>query len=535
VSLKLKTIVGVALIEAVLLLFLVTMTVNYLRETNYEGIEKRAQTTVKLFSSASKDAVLSYDLATLDSLISEVMSNPDIIYARALDRQGRTLSAAGQASVLARHFVADTNVVDVTDNVFDASQDVIADGVSFGRVEIGFDILSLNKKIDDIQQWIQFVALLEMALVAFFSYVLGTYLTSQLRELNNSAKAIAEGDLDVNVQIHSNDEVGQLAAAFNQMVKQLQAESQRRNDAQRELRDLNLSLEMRVKDRTRALQHKNRELLDANMEIKQAQNRLFQSEKMASLGVLAAGVAHEINNPIGFISSNVSTLKDYVNTLMGLVDCYRRLEQAPDSERPAIQQEIAELLRGEDIQFIVDDTPTLLEETSKGLVRVRDIVKGLREFSHSDPRHTMVSCDINELIQSTLNIAKSQFKYHAKVELDLHPVPQILCDKGKIGQVLLNLVINASQAIVENGLITIRTRVVDQCLEIDVEDNGSGISEQDLSKIFDPFYTTKPVGEGTGLGLAICFNIAQEHGGSIDVSSVVGSGTTFTIKIPLER
>jgi two-component system NtrC family sensor kinase len=100
---------------------------------------------------------------------------------------------------------------------------------------------------------------------------------------------------------------------------------------------------------------------------------------------------------------------------------------------------------------------------------------------------------------------------------------------------LLNLVINASQAIVENGLITIRTRVVDQCLEIDVEDNGSGISEQDLSKIFDPFYTTKPVGEGTGLGLAICFNIAQEHGGSIDVSSVVGSGTTFTIKIPLER
>jgi signal transduction histidine kinase len=147
----------------------------------------------------------------------------------------------------------------------------------------------------------------------------------------------------------------------------------------------------------------------------------------------------------------------------------------------------------------------------------------------------MVSCDVNELIQSTLNIAKSQFKYHAKVELDLHPVPQILCDKGKIGQVLLNLVINASQAIVENGLITIRTRVVDQCLEIDVEDNGSGISEQDLSKIFDPFYTTKPVGEGTGLGLAICFNIAQEHGGSIDVSSVVGSGTTFTIKIPLER
>lgn len=534
-SLKIKTIVGVALIEAILLLFLVTMTVNYLRGTNYEGIEKRAFTTVKLFASASKDAVLSYDLATLDSLTNEVMKNPDIVYARVLDGRGRTLSAAGRPSVLARHFVEDANVADVADDVFDSAHDITEDGVSYGRVELGLDIVSLNQKIREIQQWMQFVALLEMLLVAFFSYVLGTYLTAQLRELNDSAKAIAKGDLNVSVRVKSNDEVGQLATSFNIMTEQLRAIHCRREEAERELKELNLSLEMRVKDRTRALQHKNRALIEANQETKQAQSRLLQSEKMASLGVLAAGVAHEINNPIGYISSNVATLSEYVDTLINLVDRYQQLEAADAKTRERLKHEIAMYLAREDLSFITKDMPVLLEETSKGLIRVRDIVKGLREFSHSDPRQAMVTCDINELINSTLNIAKSQFKYHADVVLELQPLPDILCDKGKIGQVLLNLIINASQALVDRGHIKVRTRVVGDAIEIDVEDDGIGIPEQDLKKIFDPFYTTKPVGEGTGLGLAICFNIMQEHDGSIEVKSTVGVGTTFTLKIPFQH
>lgn len=534
-SLKIKTIFGVAFIEAVLLLFLVTMTVNYLRDTNYDGIEKRASTTVKLFAAASKDAVLSYDLATLDSLISEVMRNPDIVYARVTDNRGRSLSESGLPSVLARHFVEDSKVVDVTDDVFDASEDIVEDNITFGRVEIGLDVLSLNAKIREVQQWTQFVALLEMALVAFFSYVLGTYLTSQLRELNDSAKAIAKGDLDVSVNVKSGDEVGQLATSFNRMIEQLRAVRLRRDEAEQELKDLNLSLEMRVKDRTRALQHKNRELLDANREIKQAQNRLLQSEKMASLGVLAAGVAHEINNPIGFISSNVSTLKEYLDTMTALLPLYQQLDAASEEDRPAIRDKIKELLGREDLSFILEDSPILLEETGKGLIRVRDIVKGLREFSHHDPRQAMVSCDINEVIGSTLTIAQSQFKYHAEVLLDLQPVPELVCDKGKIGQVLLNLIINASQALPDQGHITIRSRVVNDYVEVDVEDDGVGIAEADLDKIFDPFYTTKPVGEGTGLGLAICFSIAQEHGGSIEVRSALGQGTTFTLKIPFER
>lgn len=534
-SLKIKTIVGVALIEAVLLLFLVTMTVDYLRDTNYEGLEKRALTTVKLFASASQDAVLSYDLATLDSLISELMLNPDVVYARVLDNRGRSLSQEGVERVLSRRFVEDARVEDVIDSVFDVARDIQDNGVIFGRVEMGLDVQSLNAKIAEVQQWSRFVALLEMTLVAFFSYVLGTYLTAQLRELNDSARAIANGDLNVSVNVKSSDEVGQVAASFNTMIEQLRATQARREDAEKELRELNLSLEMRVVDRTRELQHKNRELLGANQEIKQAQNRLLQSEKMASLGVLAAGVAHEINNPIGYVSSNVSTLKEYVETLTLLVQMYRQLGEGSGPETQVLQEKIADVLQREDIDFILSDTPILLEETSKGLIRVRDIVKGLREFSHNDPRQSMAACNINELIETTLTIARSQFKYHADVVLDLQAVPDILCDRGKIGQVLLNLIINASQAITERGQITVRSRLLDDRIEVDVADDGVGIAEDKIAKIFDPFYTTKPVGEGTGLGLAICFNIAQEHGGSIDVISEEGIGTTFTLKIPLER
>lgn len=534
-SLKIKTIVGVGFIEAALLLFLVTMTVDYLRETNYEGLEKRASTTVKLFSSASQDAVLSYDLATLDALISEVIENPDIVYARVLDNRGRSLSEAGVASVLSRHFVEDARVVDVADDVYDVAQDIVHDGLVYGRVEMGLDVLGLNKKIQEVRQWSQFVALLEMSLVAFFSYVLGTYLTAQLRELNDSAKTIASGDLNVSVNVKSTDEVGQVAQSFNLMVEQLRMVQSRQEEAERELRELNLSLEMRVKDRTRALQHKNRELLDANQEIKQAQNRLLQSEKMASLGVLAAGVAHEINNPIGFVSSNVSTLKEYVETLSELVSLYRHLDANASTQQAELKAHIEEIVKREDIDFILNDTPILLDETSKGLIRVRDIVKGLREFSHNDPRQSKAACDINSLVESTLNIARSQFKYHAEVILDLAPLPEILCDRGKMGQVLLNLIINASQAITDKGHITLRTRLVDDRVEIDVQDDGVGIPADKLDKIFDPFFTTKPVGEGTGLGLAICFNIAQEHGGRIDVASEEGQGTTFTVKIPVER
>lgn len=533
-SLKLKTILGVALIEAVLLLFLVTMTVDYLRDTNYEGVEKRATTIAKLFAATTQDAVLGYDLATLESLVQEVKKNPDIVYARVTDSLGRSLAQEGDVHALSRPFVQDYSVSAVDDEVFDVSEDVGQEGMYFGRVELGIDILSLNQKIAEVQQWTRFVALLEMALVAFFSFVLGSYLTSQLTTLRDSAKAIALGDLNVEVPVRSNDEVAELAHSFNQMASNLREEKVKRDDAEKELKELNLSLEVRVKDRTRALQHKNRELLEANREIKEAQKRLLQSEKMASLGVMAAGVAHEINNPVGYVTSNFGTLQEYIGTYNSLLELYKRFAHSDDlDERKQLLLEITKIEARDDLDFIHSDMPVLLNETTRGLERVRNIVKGLREFSHADPRQSMMMCDLNDVIHSTLSIARTQFKHRCEVVLELADLPSVLCDKGKMGQVLLNLMVNASQAIVGEGVITIKSRLVEGAVEIDVIDSGVGMDEVTQGKIFDPFYTTKPVGEGTGLGLAICFNILQEHGGTISVASHVGQGSTFTIKLPV--
>jgi len=534
-SLKLKTIVGVAVIEAVLLLFLVSMAVQYLRDTNYEGLDKRATTAVKLFAATTQDAVLSYDLATLESLVVEVRKNPDVVYARVTDSLGRTLAQDGDNAALSRQFIHDFDVASVDDNVFDVSEDIAFDGVFFGRVELGIDVLDLNKKIAEVQRWTRLVALLEMILVAFFSYVLGTYLTSQLLELRDSSKAIAKGDLEVAVKVRGNDEVGELAQTFNTMAENLRSEKHKRDMAEKELRDVNLSLEVRVKDRTRALQNKNRELLEANEEVSRAQGRLIQSEKMASLGVMAAGVAHEINNPIGYITSNVSTLEEYLETYQALLVKYQAFVQSLDSdERSKILSEIQLIEKRDDLGFISEDLPVLLKETSKGLVRVREIVKGLREFSHSDPRQSMVACNLNDVVKSTLSIAQTQFKHRCTVDLKLDEnLPMVNCDKGKIGQVLLNLIVNASQAIVGEGIISIRSRTENAMVIIDVVDSGVGMDEAMIEKIFDPFFTTKPVGEGTGLGLSICFNILQEHDGTISVESKPGQGSVFSIKLPL--
>ena len=286
-----------------------------------------------------------------------------------------------------------------------------------------------------------------------------------------------------------------------------------------------------------ALVKKSEQLIEANQKLKDNQAKLVHSEKMAGLGQLAAGVAHEINNPVGFVTSNLGTLSGYVETFRKLFAEYQRLlDAARDGETDAIGgivEVIEKIQEEEDLDYILGDVGQLVSESMDGTQRVKEIVEGLRSFARLDEAEVKES-DINESIESTLKVVWNELKYRCEVRKELGTLPLIRCHPGQLNQVFMNLFVNAAQAIPEKGEITVETQATETEIIVRVSDTGGGIPPRELSKLFDPFFTTKPVGQGTGLGLSISHGIVQKHNGSIEVESEVGKGTTFTIRLPIE-
>ncbi len=263
------------------------------------------------------------------------------------------------------------------------------------------------------------------------------------------------------------------------------------------------------------------------------QEQLLQSEKMASIGQLAAGVAHEINNPIGYVGSNLGTLQDYSTALLALVQKYH---EALFSEDPAARRE--ELLQARqrlDIDYIVGDLPNLLRESREGIERVTKIVQDLKDFSRVGRDQKMQPADLLQGLDSTLNIVWNDLKYKIRLEKHYGSLPPVECLASEINQVFLNLLLNAGQAIEQRGTIELASGCDDQEAWISITDSGCGIPPEALPHLFDPFFTTKPIGRGTGLGLAISYGIIAKHHGRIDVSSRVGQGSTFRVVLPIRQ
>ena len=262
------------------------------------------------------------------------------------------------------------------------------------------------------------------------------------------------------------------------------------------------------------------------VKLDEATKRLVQSEKLASLGELAAGVAHEINNPVGYVSSNLATLQKYLVV-------YEKVLDAPEAD----SAEMAALKKKLNYAFIRDDLQNLVKETQEGVDRVKAIIQDLKDYARTNAATHYMAADIQVGLKSTLNIARNQLKNRADVRLELDNLPLIECAPSQIDQVFLNLIVNAAQAMPEGkmGLIDIRTHCDDTQVWIEVQDNGPGIAPEILKKIFDPFFTTKDPGTGTGLGLSVSQNIIQQHGGTLTVDSTVGIGTTFKITLPIKR
>ncbi|NWB27676.1 ATP-binding protein [Pseudomonas gingeri] len=294
------------------------------------------------------------------------------------------------------------------------------------------------------------------------------------------------------------------------------------------------TLEELVEQRTQALKQASQALQHEIDERKQLESQLVQSEKLASLGQLAAGVAHEINNPIGFIGSNLGTLDGYFNQLQEMLDAYRSAEEGIASQE--LLAHLRALREKVELDFLKEDIPLLIKESKEGIGRVGQIVKDLKNFSRVDSNQEWQWSNLQQGIESTLNIVANELKYKADVIKDYAELPEIECLPSQINQVIMNLVVNAAQAIgPERGTISLRGGASGERVWLEVADTGSGMAPETVQKIFDPFFTTKPIGQGTGLGLSLSYGIVRKHAGQISVRSALGTGTTFRVELPIRQ
>ncbi len=312
-----------------------------------------------------------------------------------------------------------------------------------------------------------------------------------------------------------------------------------------ELLSQNLKLEKVVEQKTESLQQQGEDLKKALRELQLTQARLLQAQKLEAVGHLAAGIAHEINSPTQFISSNISFLEDSFIDIKSLIDTFREVLRAIVGGSASIEAAGKAEKHLEEVgwDYLEKEIPAAIQQTKDGIRRVTTIVQAMKEFSHPGSKDKAFQ-DLNKILETTITVARNEWKYSAEIITHYDPdLPKVFCLGDEIGQVFLNILINATHAIqgkitdnTEKGTITISTRHSPEYAEVCIEDTGNGIPENIWGKIFDPFFTTKGVGKGTGQGLAISHDVIKnKHGGNLLFSSTPGKGTIFTIQLPLGK
>jgi signal transduction histidine kinase len=396
------------------------------------------------------------------------------------------------------------------------------DDTSFGWiVGVEIDEKDVFRPVKVLSYWLLGTAILLALLVVFLTYWIAQGIAIPLKTLIQSAMTIAQGNFKQRVPIRSSDELGTLAATFNEMAGALSV-----RDVQ--VQELTRNLEAMVRDRTLELENSHEALKRAYLDLQSAQEQLVQTEKMASLGQLVSGIAHEIKNPLNFIYGNTGFLGDYTQKLQALVESLENLPSLSDDDR----MEIARQKEAIHYAFIKNDLRILIDNFSEGARRINTIVSDLRTFSRMDT-DAISDVDLHASLEMSLNLLRNQYKNRIEIHKEYGDIPKIQGYSGKLNQVLMNLLSNAFHAIRENGDVWIRTRSHNGAVEIEIEDNGAGIPRENLKRIFEPFFTTKPVGQGTGLGLSISYGIIEQHQGKIHVNSTPQKGSTFTVRLPI--
>jgi signal transduction histidine kinase len=379
-------------------------------------------------------------------------------------------------------------------------------------------------------------------LSALITMWLVRHITSRVSDLQVAARRVARGDLNVRTEVKYRDEIGWLARSFNQMTTSLKEYRDKTEQQAAELlskqetlrqTNLNLAEQSRSLERQKIeIVRKNVDLQGALEKLRTTQEQLIMSEKMASLGDLVAGVAHEINNPINFVSSNVQPLRRDIEDLMVLLSEYESLIR--DAASNGLSDEMEMLKRRFDYDVVVEEINQLLSGIQEGAERTAAIVRGLRNFSRMD-EDQLHPFDVNDGLESTLLILHNEIKRRIEIVKDLDEIPSIMGYPGKLNQVFMNILSNAIQAIEDRGKIFISTRCEDSEVVISIRDTGPGVPNEIANRIFEPFFTTKEVGRGTGLGLSISYGIIEDHGGHIEVGSKPNEGAEFRIYLPISK
>ncbi|HSW39410.1 MAG TPA: ATP-binding protein, partial [Acidobacteriota bacterium] len=398
------------------------------------------------------------------------------------------------------------------------------DDTSFGWiVGVEIDEADSAQPIKTLIVWLLGGTVLLLALIVLFTYLTAERIAVPLKNLIRSAMTIAQGNFNQRVPITSSDEVGMLASAFNDMARALSAR-------EKKLQNMAKNLETTVRDRTLELENSHEALKRAYCDLQNAQEQLIQTEKMASLGQLVSGIAHEIKNPLNFIYGNTGFLAEYTNKLQCLVE---KLELCPSISEED-REEIRRYKEAIHYSFMNEDLKILIDNFSEGARRINAIVSDLRTFSRMDAE-TVSEVDIHMSLEMSLNLLTNQHKNRVMIHKQYGDIPKIKGYTGKLNQVFMNLLSNAFQSIRDKGDVWIRTDAENGMVEIEIEDNGSGIPAENLKRIFEPFFSTKPVGQGTGLGLSISYGIIEQHQGNIRVASTPMKGSVFAVRLPVFR
>jgi two-component system, NtrC family, sensor kinase len=510
------------------------------QQTFRAELQQQAYLLLDTLEVVVRDPLYNLDADFVTDLVTALGQNKQLLASGYVyDAKGRLIAdASKQESIYITTFdpfgqrlvASDTTIFEWRSDQLIAGRAILVGRQRLGAISIGLSTTLLQTKIASVRDRGITVAVVAGTVGTLLSLLFSSSITKPLKELVRVTQHIAKGDLTQRIQIHTKDELSVLADAFNDMATQLQ-------QTLALLEKQNEELEMRVQERTEALSQ-------ALHNLQQTQAKLVQSEKMSSLGQLVAGIAHEINNPVGFIHGNLTYAGGYTKDLLRLLDLYKQHIPNPPLE---IKQEINTI----DLDFLKEDLPKVIASMEMGSERIRQIVLSLRNFSRLDEAE-FKTVDIHEGIDNTLMILQHRLRgthNHSPIEVikEYGNLPQVQCYAGQMNQVFINILSNAIEALEESTvknpglLIKPQIRICTELLEnnwiaIRITDNGLGISEDICSKIFDPFFTTKPVGKGTGLGLSISYQIVvDKHGGKFLCHSAPGQGAEFVIEIPIKQ